>query len=249
MAIILQSGPSDKSYPHGDIRIGRGIDNDFVIDDESVSRCHALLTWSDGAWFIEDLGSANGTWLGPERIRSAKLALPAAVRIGDVPIRIAVHRSHALHWAAVILALAIGMASLVYLRDETGQPQPTRSEWGAQAMPPPAGMTYQRAQSAASQLFADADRSIPALAEARRAATWAVQLAAQPDEKTAAETMMLAIDAAVEARFESAAAQFVRSRRMEDEVGAQAAWRVLRELATSGHPLAPEVDRLARRFR
>ena len=43
--------------------IGRGIENLIVIDDEFASNRHALITWSDEKWFVEDLGSRNGTLL------------------------------------------------------------------------------------------------------------------------------------------------------------------------------------------
>ncbi|HEX2670189.1 MAG TPA: FHA domain-containing protein, partial [Polyangiaceae bacterium] len=46
----------------GSMRVGRGIDNDVRIDDQSVSRYHLLL--HVGARIeVEDLGSANGTLL------------------------------------------------------------------------------------------------------------------------------------------------------------------------------------------
>ena len=39
------------------ITIGKAADNDFVVDDASVSRHHARLTKdSDGCLFLEDLG-------------------------------------------------------------------------------------------------------------------------------------------------------------------------------------------------
>lgn len=33
-------------------------------DDPDVSRQHARVTWRDGAWWLEDAGSSNGTFLG-----------------------------------------------------------------------------------------------------------------------------------------------------------------------------------------
>jgi hypothetical protein len=41
--------------------LGRGDDCDLVVDDPQVSRHHARLTWQAGSWFVEDLGSTNGT--------------------------------------------------------------------------------------------------------------------------------------------------------------------------------------------
>lgn len=44
-----------------EISIGRSSSNDLVLDDTSLSRNHARLLWREGAVFIEDLGSRNGT--------------------------------------------------------------------------------------------------------------------------------------------------------------------------------------------
>src|ERR1700735_5036062 len=44
--------------------IGRAEDADLVIDDRGVSGRHARITRKGGVYFIEDLGSTNGTFLG-----------------------------------------------------------------------------------------------------------------------------------------------------------------------------------------
>ena len=41
--------------------LGAGSENDIVLSDPYVSEMHAQLTWDGSAWWIEDLGSANGT--------------------------------------------------------------------------------------------------------------------------------------------------------------------------------------------
>jgi hypothetical protein len=41
--------------------IGRGGDCDLVFDDPRISRHHARLSWQAEHWFVEDLGSTNGT--------------------------------------------------------------------------------------------------------------------------------------------------------------------------------------------
>ncbi|MQF69152.1 FHA domain-containing protein [SAR202 cluster bacterium AD-804-J14_MRT_500m] len=43
--------------------VGRSTDNDVVIDDLSVSRQHARITSENGLYYLEDLGSANGTYV------------------------------------------------------------------------------------------------------------------------------------------------------------------------------------------
>jgi pSer/pThr/pTyr-binding forkhead associated (FHA) protein len=53
------TSPSDATI----LRIGRGADNDIVLDDPRVSGHHARLIISGTRTLIEDLGSSNGTFL------------------------------------------------------------------------------------------------------------------------------------------------------------------------------------------
>ena len=48
------------------------------IDDASVSRRHARLTWNASGVLVEDLGSKNGTY-----VRGKRIAEPVALREGD----------------------------------------------------------------------------------------------------------------------------------------------------------------------
>jgi hypothetical protein len=49
--------------------IGSSEAADIVVADDSVSRVHALLEWLAGSWFVEDLGSRNGTFVNGERVQ------------------------------------------------------------------------------------------------------------------------------------------------------------------------------------
>jgi hypothetical protein len=64
------------------ITIGRAEDSTLVITDDYASARHARLVPRNGQWFVEDLGSTNGTYLD-----RAKVNGPTPVPIG-VPIRI-----------------------------------------------------------------------------------------------------------------------------------------------------------------
>lgn len=53
-----------------EVSIGRTPNNDIVIDDESVSRFHAVIGLDEksGQWSLSDMGSSNGTFVRGERI-------------------------------------------------------------------------------------------------------------------------------------------------------------------------------------
>jgi hypothetical protein len=53
--------------------IGRGKHCDFVINSGKVSREHAVIVQKGVDWFIEDLGSSNGTWYNKQRIKTRKI--------------------------------------------------------------------------------------------------------------------------------------------------------------------------------
>lgn len=57
----------------GDNILGRGPEVDVPVEQTSVSRRHARLTASDTMARIEDLGSKNGTFVGPNRITGATI--------------------------------------------------------------------------------------------------------------------------------------------------------------------------------
>ena len=48
--------------------VGRGAHNDISIPDESVSDSHAKLQKRDAGWFVVDMDSTNGTYVGGRRI-------------------------------------------------------------------------------------------------------------------------------------------------------------------------------------
>ena len=64
------------------IMIGRADDSTLVLDDDYASTRHARLSMRGTDWYVEDLGSTNGTYLD-----RAKVTGPTRVPLG-VPIRI-----------------------------------------------------------------------------------------------------------------------------------------------------------------
>jgi pSer/pThr/pTyr-binding forkhead associated (FHA) protein len=67
--------------------IGRGAHNDVVIDDDSVSDTHAKLQRREQGWYLVDLGSTNGTYVGGSRLTSERRLDGAPdVRFGGVKL-------------------------------------------------------------------------------------------------------------------------------------------------------------------
>ncbi len=65
------------------ILIGRGNDAAIKLDDDYVSTRHARIAASGDQWFVEDLGSTNGTYIGAVRItQPTTITLGTQVRIG-----------------------------------------------------------------------------------------------------------------------------------------------------------------------
>ena len=63
--------------------IGRGSDAAIRLDDDYVSTRHARIASSGDQWFVEDLGSTNGTYVGTSRItQPTAIQLGTQVRIG-----------------------------------------------------------------------------------------------------------------------------------------------------------------------
>jgi pSer/pThr/pTyr-binding forkhead associated (FHA) protein len=58
------------------MKIGRNMDNDLVLlDDPYISGSHAKITYSEGHWWIEDMGSRNGTFINNAEQVSEKTPL------------------------------------------------------------------------------------------------------------------------------------------------------------------------------
>jgi pSer/pThr/pTyr-binding forkhead associated (FHA) protein len=63
--------------------IGRGSDAAIRLDDDYVSTRHARVAAHGDEWFVEDLGSTNGTYVGSVRItQPTTIGLGIQVRIG-----------------------------------------------------------------------------------------------------------------------------------------------------------------------
>jgi pSer/pThr/pTyr-binding forkhead associated (FHA) protein len=82
--VVTQGSLAGTTVRLGDapVTLGRAHDSTLVLDDDYASSRHARLFPSDGQWFVEDLGSTNGTYLD-----RAKVTGPMPAPLG-VPIRV-----------------------------------------------------------------------------------------------------------------------------------------------------------------
>jgi len=68
--------------------IGRSADADIMLDDDGVSREHAVVEVRDGKPWLLDLNSTNGTWLEGERVAARQMPLNDGDRIRVGPVTI-----------------------------------------------------------------------------------------------------------------------------------------------------------------
>jgi len=75
---IGEQAPRQKFFKQSEILLGRDSHCDLPLPDDTVSVRHARLAYHHGQWWLEDLGSTNGT-----RLNSEKVSIPTVVISGD----------------------------------------------------------------------------------------------------------------------------------------------------------------------
>jgi len=95
-AIIVQVEMEDQigshSYSVSELVIGRDQTCDLVLDANTVSAEHARLSYHHQNWWLEDLGSRNGTYLNLERVTTAAILVSGdELQIGQVLIKISIN--------------------------------------------------------------------------------------------------------------------------------------------------------------
>ena len=66
--------------------LGRGTDNDLVLDSTDVSRYHARIEFVGGRWQLLDLGSTNGTKVNGQPVQSTTLRHGDKIDIGTLQL-------------------------------------------------------------------------------------------------------------------------------------------------------------------
>jgi len=68
--------------------LGRGRGADLVIHEPTISRAHAVVGFAEGSFFVQDLGSTNGTFLNGSRRERAALGHGDEIQIGRLLLRV-----------------------------------------------------------------------------------------------------------------------------------------------------------------
>ena len=85
--LVRDSGDSEGEIrevelQQGEMSIGRGEKADLVLDNQTVSRSHAMVTRTSQGYVLKDLGSSNGTWVNGSRTSERLLRHEDRIRFG-----------------------------------------------------------------------------------------------------------------------------------------------------------------------
>ena len=69
--------------------IGRAAGSTVQLEDSFLSHHHARIRHTEGAWYLEDLGSTNGTYLNRSKVDAASLVHPGdQIQVGNVVMEV-----------------------------------------------------------------------------------------------------------------------------------------------------------------
>ena len=69
--------------------LGRDVNNSIVLEDEFVSSAHATLTFRGRAWYVEDAGSTNGTFVNGSAVEGiSPIAFGDELQLGQIRLRL-----------------------------------------------------------------------------------------------------------------------------------------------------------------
>lgn len=131
---VVSGEANHRVVPLGNqLKIGRSGGNDLVLLDEKASREHALVSFNEGRYVIEDLDSTNGVCVNDRRIQKIILKPGDRITIGDTVIVFAqqepdislpekqafILKSELFHWLdpETRLLLAQNLLARVYPKD------------------------------------------------------------------------------------------------------------------------------------
>jgi len=90
--LVVTAGPHAGTripLANGPITIGRAEDSAVILTDDFASFRHAQLTPRPDGWYVDDLGSTNGTYLGQAKVTGPTLVPPGVpIRIGKTALEL-----------------------------------------------------------------------------------------------------------------------------------------------------------------
>ncbi|HEY7052007.1 MAG TPA: FHA domain-containing protein [Mycobacterium sp.] len=89
--IVTEGSLAGTRIPLGNqpVLIGRADDSTLVLTDDYASTRHARLSQHGPDWYVEDLGSTNGTYLDRDKVTTAvRVPIGTPVRIGKTVIEL-----------------------------------------------------------------------------------------------------------------------------------------------------------------
>ncbi|MFC2023299.1 FHA domain-containing protein [Chloroflexota bacterium] len=98
LSVQLSAGGQDKlPIQQPFVKLGRGKDNDVILDDSKVSSHHARIMWGRELWLVEDLGSKNGTYVNGQRLppnQATPLGATDVVQISSFSFQVLAPQPH-----------------------------------------------------------------------------------------------------------------------------------------------------------
>lgn len=72
------------TFNEGTLVIGRGDECEIRLNQGSISRQHARMSFVENGWLIEDLNSNNGSFVNEQQITRTLVQVPSKIRLGSI---------------------------------------------------------------------------------------------------------------------------------------------------------------------
>jgi hypothetical protein len=93
--LVVLASPRGEPQPGGSYpldavtSLGRDVNNGIVLDDPFASNDHAVLTFRGRNWYVEDLGSTNGTFVNGVPVEGVgPLGFGDELQVGEIRFRL-----------------------------------------------------------------------------------------------------------------------------------------------------------------
>jgi pSer/pThr/pTyr-binding forkhead associated (FHA) protein len=90
MLMVQADGQRPRSVRlDGSTTIGRGVECELRLEDTYVSQQHARIFDRSGNWYVEDLGSTNGTFVNDQKLVAPAMLTPGdKIRVGQTTVEL-----------------------------------------------------------------------------------------------------------------------------------------------------------------